>query len=234
MLISLTAPLFDALDMKLENRVFNGSLFSRNTSGLFRQPPSPEVDAAWGRISGTPPFLVSRTAIEKVGKDPSLAVKVPESWGEGEKYLVQLEAHHHMHCLNELRQQAYADYYYPGGPTHPLHWIHIAHCLDILRQVITCSASVDLITFNWVETQKGGFPDFYVAHQCRDYEATMEWAQEQKRALRLDERLDELLEPPADAVVLPMEPEYYEYAPAMSKYLRNRPSKDGHYGSHHH
>ncbi|KAK0510644.1 hypothetical protein JMJ35_007076 [Cladonia borealis] len=226
------SPAFDALDMRLQSTVFNGSLFSLNTSGIFRQHPSPEVDAAWESITRVPNFLVDREDIEKVGKDPSLVVKAPAAWNVGEKYLAALEGHHTMHCLNEVRREVYSDYYF--GPTesrHPLRWVHIAHCLDIIRQSLMCSVSVDLITSNWVETQKSPYPDFNVAHQCRDFDAIMQWAQEQQADAQYLERLADIREPPPDALILPMDPGYYELLPALIRYNREHPEHKGHHGA---
>ncbi|KAK6535803.1 hypothetical protein TWF281_000054 [Arthrobotrys megalospora] len=231
------SPVFDALNMGLHNTVFNGSLFSLNTSGIFRQSPSPEVDAAWESITRVPNFLVNREDIEKVGKDPKLVVKAPAAWNVGEKYLVALEGHHTMHCLNEIRREVYSDYYFGANEAHyPLRWVHIAHCLDIIRQSLMCSVSVDLISSNWVETQKSPYPDFNVAHQCRDFDAIMGWAQKQQSDARYLERVADLRDPPADAVILPMDPAYYDLLPALDRYDREHGTETDHQDvqGHHH
>ncbi|KAH8665683.1 hypothetical protein BGZ61DRAFT_366243, partial [Ilyonectria robusta] len=49
------------------------------------------------------------------------------------------------------------------------------HCTDILMQHLMCNGNLDIITFNWVETQSNPFPDFAVNHQCRDFDAIYEW-----------------------------------------------------------
>lgn len=38
-----------------------------------------------------------------------------------------------------------------------------------------CSANTDVITLQWVETQYFPFQDFNVNHQCRDFDALLDW-----------------------------------------------------------
>jgi hypothetical protein len=59
-----------------------------------------------------------------------------------------------------------------------LWYIHFEHCIDILMQNIMCTANIDLITMNWMETQSNPFPDFSINHQCRGFEALVEWRKE--------------------------------------------------------
>lgn len=62
-------------------------------------------------------------------------------------HLVTIEAIHHLHCLNQLRQQIYHEYYYPDvsewNSTKGFH--HVDHCIDILRQVLMCQGDVSLL-----------------------------------------------------------------------------------------
>ena len=53
------------------------------------------------------------------------------------------------------------------------------HCVDILRQVVMCTADVTLITGVWVEGYPRLSADFNTQHKCRDYEALIEWNREQ-------------------------------------------------------
>lgn len=38
-----------------------------------------------------------------------------------------------------------------------------------------CSANTDLITLQWVETQLYPYSDFNIYHQCRDFDALLDW-----------------------------------------------------------
>ncbi|KAK6067395.1 hypothetical protein SCUP234_11649 [Seiridium cupressi] len=118
--------------------------------------------------------------VRALGKDPAIAVKVPESLGHGpDAYIAQTEVFHHLHCLDMLRKEiSYAHYYAstegpsPGGAQHVA---HIGHCIDVLAQALKCTGSVDMITFNWVEEWSQPFPDFSNHKVCRDFDSLHEW-----------------------------------------------------------
>lgn len=66
---------------------------------IYRLPPSPEVDAAWDRISTADGiYPVSEADIIRIGKDPSLAVDAPPHWGfpEGKSKMAGIEAFHQL------------------------------------------------------------------------------------------------------------------------------------------
>ena len=56
--------------------------------------------------------------------------------------------------------------------------MHLNHCVDIIAQNLMCSANTDIVTLQWVEKQFYPFPDFNVNHQCRDFDALLDWAME--------------------------------------------------------
>jgi len=70
-----------------------------------------------------------------------------------------------------------------------------------------CNGNVDLITHNWVETQRNPFPDFSINHQCRDFEAIRAWSEEHKVETK---EMVETMEIPADAQILPLDPQLLE------------------------
>ncbi len=147
---------------------------------IYRQDPSPEVDAAWERISRFEYQMISSNDVRLLGKDPRTTVKAPESWGYGpDAHIARTEVSHQMHCLNVLRKAMYPDYYPKernGDPaTLPLWRPHATHCLHILLQHLTCTASVDVVTYNWREMQTHPSPDFSINRQCRGFDAILEW-----------------------------------------------------------
>lgn len=83
------------------------------------------------------------------------------------------------HSQNFLRQYTYKEYYettvpaFTDGPE--LLRMHLDHCVDMLRQVVMCSADVTLLTGVWVEGYPRLSADFNTLHKCRDYEAIMRW-----------------------------------------------------------
>jgi hypothetical protein len=159
--------------------LFEGSFWSN--SSLFRQDPSPEVDEAWSRISGTYIITAPSSAIREAGKDPSQIVKAPLSWGRGEDaYPVDLDALHQVHCLNALRKDIFYDYYYGSLNRSHFYLAHRAHCIHILLQNLMCKADADLITMKWVQKEsweaEKPWPDFSVVKKCRNFEALVDWA----------------------------------------------------------
>lgn len=164
---------------------FNNTLFVQDSPSIYRGFPSPEVDAAWSAISDLRPITVSKEDIEKIGKDSSKTVKVPDSWGLGSKnHLAYVEVFHKIHCVDTLRRAAHYDYYYrdrygPEGPTNA-YWAHISHCSYLLLQTLMCHADVDLFTYNWVGGQTHPYPDFVANHQCRDFDSIIKWTKERQ------------------------------------------------------
>jgi Mycotoxin biosynthesis protein UstYa len=115
-----------------------------------------------------------------MGRDPKISVRFHDSLELGsEAYMAHFDVFHQIHCLNALRKTAFKDY--PNYPTKPhdhrpeLKYIHLAHCVDILVQNLMCQPNVDLITYNWVETQSIPVADFNIKHQCRNWDVIAAW-----------------------------------------------------------
>ncbi|KAK5627823.1 hypothetical protein RRF57_003538 [Xylaria bambusicola] len=91
-----------------------------------------------------------------MGKDP---LKVPKyedkHWGFCyDAYVGDLDVFHQLHCLNTLRQYAYADYYnltaINASDESSVMALHVNHGVDILLQEIQCSGNVRFITSGWL------------------------------------------------------------------------------------
>ncbi|KAG6122805.1 hypothetical protein E4U12_000859 [Claviceps purpurea] len=81
---------------------------------IARQFPNPAADAIWTQdIELIRPIPVTREQIIKMGKDPDTVAKLEDDvWGLGDDaYVATLDVFHNLHCLNALRQAAYATYY---------------------------------------------------------------------------------------------------------------------------
>ncbi|KAI7265005.1 hypothetical protein KC345_g8615 [Hortaea werneckii] len=70
------SPVHSQVDIPLVDVTMNGTLLYMDNS-VFRGPPSPEVDAAWERISSLLPHVVSTEEVVKLGKDPSKTARWP-------------------------------------------------------------------------------------------------------------------------------------------------------------
>ncbi|KFY02194.1 hypothetical protein O988_02328 [Pseudogymnoascus sp. VKM F-3808] len=185
-LTSESSPILNIIDIPLLTKRMNGTLLETEPLSIYRQPPSPEVDAAWNRIQTRNPIPISLSDLLALGKDPSDTAKFPESFGFGpDAYIGKIDVFHQIHCLNMLRMSLRPnfDYYYgsrfpPGVPTNKLHNLHLGHCLHILLENLMCSGNVDIYTHYWMDAQKHAFPDFNINHKCRDFDAILAWQEE--------------------------------------------------------
>ncbi|KNG85067.1 hypothetical protein ANOM_006954 [Aspergillus nomiae NRRL 13137] len=199
------APLLDRVDIPRVTITPNASLYDTDPPSILRIPTGSEADAEWFRIgTGVMPIIISSDEIHRLGKDPSVAVKIPEEHGYGDDaYIAQTEVFHLLHCIDMLRKEiSYEHYYFPKFGNNPdaEHMAHISHCIDILAQAIKCSSSVDVILFNWVEGWDQPFPDFSNQHVCRDFEALLGYVNENSVPRSVWKTMKE---PPAGYVRLP-------------------------------
>ncbi|KAL9611120.1 MAG: hypothetical protein Q9167_004224 [Letrouitia subvulpina] len=179
---SYFSPIFDRIDIPVSTIQFNGS-FINQPHTIYRDDPSPLVDAAWDRISLVDTIAVSRADVLRLGKDPTIAAKYPADYGLGpDAYVAEIDVFHQIHCLNALRKEIFFDYYYsevfPSGKPDDLHRAHTSHCLYTLLQNVMCHADLSTITHNWVQGQIHPFPDFGINKKCRDFEAVLEYQTE--------------------------------------------------------
>lgn len=181
--VTVAAPVLNKVDLSLRDQQVRDTRYPpEDEMGVYRQPPSPEVDNAWDRISDVQAILISSEEVQRLGKDPGRTVKAPQSWGYGEDaHWAEIDVFHQIHCLNSIRQSLYRDYYVgKDNDTNPLAWGHITHCLHNLVQALMCSASADVITYNWVDGKPKPVPDFNINHKCRDFEKLLQWQNEHK------------------------------------------------------
>lgn len=60
--------------------------------------------------------------------------------------------------------------------------LHVTHCLDIVRQQLMCTVDTGVLGQIWwgdVDNPEG-FVDFNTNHQCKNYEAIRQWAEERQ------------------------------------------------------
>jgi hypothetical protein len=194
--IMLIATVPSTLEAKWDrNQYITYPLSSKES--VYRQKPSMEVDKAWDRITDIGVLIVSSEEVVRMGKDPSLTVKAPESWGYGsDAHLAHLDGIHLIHCLDAMRRGLHFNfgYYNPSGNVSKVYLSHMSHCIDSLRHHLMCQPSVELITYNWVERQEHPFPDFDISRKCWNFDSLMEW-QEKNRVKDIANKWDELKMP---------------------------------------
>ena len=191
--ISHASPVIEDVDITYDTVKFNGSFFSED---IFRQPASPEVDAAWEALGvDYRPAIITEDEAAVAGLDPD-QVQVSQEHGGG--YMVNVEGLHHLHCLNLLRKSLFYNYdYYKasgegafGDPDKVVH-VHVSHCLDILRQQLMCTVDTGVLGQWWVN------PD----HPCKNFDAVRQWAEDHQAPEIMPEHWLEL--PDADTKILP-------------------------------
>jgi len=227
---------FDKVHIPLIKTKIDATLFPdpANPNHIYRLPPSPEVDAAWerisrkssplsslspsGKVSTDSPALhtdigmhaMTRTEVEGIGKNASECAKTQPDWGYGpDAYMSEIDVFHQLHCLNSLRKTNILHYDYYWGKTWgyepPVMFeSHIDHCIDILRQNLMCNADVEMLTYNWRKTQHNPFPDIGAVKLCRDFEALVKWQEEVE--LKDEPAKWARIKKEATAVDLPMPP----------------------------
>ncbi|KAK6595621.1 hypothetical protein H4I96_09940 [Botrytis cinerea] len=126
------------------------------------------------------------------------AVKLPSSLGGGR--LALFETIHQIHCVQSLWNAAYPEYYTEQTKfknSHPEMWYgHLDHCADVLRQKLMCDADTGIVTYNWLKGKVNPNPNFNVQHQCRNFDAILEYARDNQVDKDGTDRIDvDLLKP---------------------------------------
>ncbi|CRG91362.1 hypothetical protein PISL3812_08410 [Talaromyces islandicus] len=147
---SAYSPLFDELDIPLVT--VQGSSFFDNSG-----------------------FYLTTDQVIKLGKDPEQTVRSNE---HPDLHIGIINGMHELHCLNVIRKNLHRDYYWPEGIRHPVHWIHLYHCVEVVVNALMCTGNMDVVTFNWMETQSAPFFDFSFNRVCRDFDRILEWQTE--------------------------------------------------------
>ncbi|RPA75719.1 hypothetical protein BJ508DRAFT_243080 [Ascobolus immersus RN42] len=186
------APILDQIEIPMIEVTVNGT-FLNEANSIFRRHPSPEVDAAWERISTVEPNAITKADVLALGRDPLSTAKFTPNFGFGsDAYVIEVDTFHQLHCLDTLRQNLIhtfehynpiSAFYDPNPNTTsivtkiiPRITIeHNFHCIDIIRQALTCQPSLEPVTLDWARTQVHPFPDFSVTRRCVDFDKIVEW-----------------------------------------------------------
>ncbi|KAF6829901.1 hypothetical protein CMUS01_07963 [Colletotrichum musicola] len=173
---SAYSPLHGRYPVTLSPRLsVNSSLEPGLTPSIYRQAPSPEVDAAWGRVTSTHLFPLRKDEVMKMGKDPDYVALMPEEFGFGEDmHAGFMDVFHKIHCLDVLRREAHSDYYGASSKS-PLGQAHVDHCIYILLEGLMCRPNMQIIPYIWLEGHPTPTPDFVNTDMCWDFENVIEW-----------------------------------------------------------
>ncbi|XMA08224.1 hypothetical protein WAI453_001015 [Rhynchosporium graminicola] len=138
-------------------------------------PSSPELDETWDRMLlhqrylGLTPEEVSRTDF-----------KVDEKDWIFDLYWVSPNTFHSLHCLDYMRRSLDREYYtdikeLPPRPFRMTHRMHLDHCIEALRQTLTCSLDMTPVPRPWIPQAGIYHADIDQWHTCRDYSSVRSW-----------------------------------------------------------
>ncbi|KAI4863980.1 hypothetical protein F4820DRAFT_425017 [Hypoxylon rubiginosum] len=119
---------------------------SASNPNEYSGPPSPELDKNWEDLYSMGIVAISRYEAERL---PNKTSMLPHD--EQQRYVVGLDVFHALHCLNMIRKLLHPEYYSEDdmkdiNQSHDdLH--HIDHCIEYLRQSVTCSVDLAPIPF---------------------------------------------------------------------------------------
>lgn len=127
---------------------------------------------------------LSEKELIRAGASPISAVQLPPESGGG--YMAYLASHHHLHCLYLLHQSLHVDYY----STHSVVWLkqldakqrlsHFDHCIEALRQYVTCNADTTVVTHQWYEDYPLPLPIQDNPRKCVDWDAHWQWQKDRQ------------------------------------------------------
>ncbi|KAB5523991.1 hypothetical protein GE09DRAFT_1257804 [Coniochaeta sp. 2T2.1] len=214
------SPYLDQVEIPFKQTQVDGFLVDPTyPQSIYKQEPSPEVDAAWSRLYNFRYKVISEDEVRQLDKDPRLTVKAPISWGYGDNaYISRTDVAHRIHCLDMLRKATYPESVYPHlrdgeEETRVLWRPHVMHCTHVLLQHLMCTATLEAVTYNWMEGMRFPIADFSINRQCLDVEAIIRWEEERDVVLDFDDikKIDEWLDNvPADTPRIPVPKPYLD------------------------
>ncbi|KAL0564193.1 hypothetical protein V5O48_017862 [Marasmius crinis-equi] len=163
--------LYSPANHLLEQEVVTFHSAVHNDTTEYMGPPSPEVDQAWDDLYK---FGLSRIPEQEAKLIPWKTIRIP---GDPTHYAVALDVFHQLHCLNVIRRGFHPNYY-----SKEEQW-HIDHCIEHLRQAITCSSDVSLIVWKWFPEKNKTLGLSGTPHTCRNFDKIYEWAKDSEHNL---------------------------------------------------
>lgn len=184
LLLILAAPIIDDIDISLDTHVMHAPLLDE-THDLYRQSPSPMVDATWENLTDHGIVVVSSADILKAGLNPEEVVRLGPEFNMGpDAYGMETDILHKVHCLNMIRKDVYFDHYwlemYPDRIPSERHRRHTNHCIHVILQSLLCDANTDLIPQVWMEDYSWPTPRFTFNRKCGNIEGIREWEKDHK------------------------------------------------------
>ncbi|CAK3961171.1 Hypothetical predicted protein [Lecanosticta acicola] len=210
--VDYNSPLYGRLNPRLVDATPERSLWDDGSS-IYRHEPSPEADAAWEALVRWNPILISEDDMAHLDLPTKGAVKWPGDQS-GRSYVARMDIFHLLHCVNELRKGNWFNYYQRNETLNPAYYNHKKHCLDIIRQEIMCTGSMNVYRLVWSDHQKRPWPEFTIHRKCRNFDDIMDWYESHRMS---DEDFEQLpkMEKPEGEFAVPMPPEGVQIVEAV-------------------
>lgn len=150
------------------------------TSNPLAGEPRVELDRAWHDLLRNDNIKVPKEYIDNLNLH-SIYTR------DGTQGIASLSVFHSLHCLKLVRQMVYASHYHANltrlAKQRQLR--HTDHCIEYLRETITCKPDISLVTYRWINdtAQHPDSPlEFYPTnfdaglHECANFNVLDEWA----------------------------------------------------------
>ncbi|KAF9873148.1 hypothetical protein CkaCkLH20_09311 [Colletotrichum karsti] len=173
--VSFYSPLLDRIEIPLTVRFDEPQVISGGSGDMtWGSYPNTEIDEMWEGLASEATIPVTEAEIIALRKDPSVAVMLPEEYhlGNEKTYLAHALIFHRLHCLDYIRKAVYKEYYYKNGTESvPMHAEHIAHCLAMILDHLTCAGDPGVYVYQWYEHTEIPLPDANTWGKCWDFES---------------------------------------------------------------
>ncbi|PPQ96025.1 LOW QUALITY PROTEIN: hypothetical protein CVT25_013887 [Psilocybe cyanescens] len=142
--------------------------------------PTAEITAAWDSITDdVRPMRIPMEMLPLVNtKDDGTLVKFSEEDGGG--VMASIGVLHQLHCVvvpaEELRGHLGMLSNFQSQDTSSRLTPSFYHCVELLRQTISCAGDVTVLTYRWHGDKP--HPNFDKIHQCRRFDDILDWALE--------------------------------------------------------
>ncbi|TDZ30922.1 hypothetical protein C8035_v001987 [Colletotrichum spinosum] len=171
--ISFYSPLLDRIEIPTTLRFDEPQRLAGGSGDMtWGSEPNPEIDEMWEDITNEAIIPVTEAEVIALKKDPSVAVMLPEEYriNNEKTYLGHALVFHRLHCLDYIRKAVYKDYYYPNGTDEvPMHAQHVAHCMAMILDHLTCAGDPGIYLYQWYEHTEIPLPDANTWGKCWDF-----------------------------------------------------------------
>ncbi|KAF2217654.1 hypothetical protein CERZMDRAFT_15586, partial [Cercospora zeae-maydis SCOH1-5] len=142
----------------------------------YQAPGEQQDEYFMTKIAQGQEFLITKEDVERMGRDPSKLVRIPDDWGYGDRvYTATFDISHQLHCVHSVLEAINAK---PLNATHLLDRIdqqHTEHCLWSMYDYMACHASLDIINHKWMDGVPKPVQDLTTRRQCVNVQAIFDW-----------------------------------------------------------